>query len=304
MTLAILNFSTRYLTDGSNNDTADVIPANKSAQKKATAITCPNTPHPAKIRGKEINTSPGPAVLFAPAANRNEKIITPAISATDVSTIATNTDDAEGEVVATCAKRPTNAEIIKKLEDFIGETMQVPPKFSAVKINGERAYNLARAGEEVKISARPLFVSELTLIDRPSVNTAVLKMTCGKGGYVRAVARDLGEALGCYAHVTKLRRMWSGPFELEHSVTLESIEPFAKTLDIDKYLRPLEDGLADLPKGTTNMEGATKLQNGNPAICFTDAEFGDEIWVSYEGKALAIGQFRSGEIHPNRVILQ
>jgi len=218
--------------------------------------------------------------------------------------IATNTDDAEGEVVATCAKRPTNAEISKKLEDFIGETMQVPPKFSAVKINGERAYNLARAGEEVKISARPLFVSELTLIDRPSVNTAVLKMTCGKGGYVRAVARDLGQALGCYAHVTKLRRMWSGPFELEHSVTLESIEPFAKTLDIDKYLRPLEDGLADLPKGTTNMEGATKLQNGNPAICFTDAEFGDEIWVSYEGKALAIGQFRSGEIHPNRVILQ
>ena len=218
--------------------------------------------------------------------------------------IATNTDDAEGEVVATSAKRPTNAEIIKKLEDFIGETMQVPPKFSAVKINGERAYNLARAGEEVKISARPLFVSELTLIDRPSVNTAVLKMTCGKGGYVRAVARDLGQALGCYAHVTKLRRIWSGPFELEHSVTLESIEPFAKTLDIDKYLRPLEDGLADLPKGTTNMEGATKLQNGNPAICFTDAEFGDEIWVSYEGKALAIGQFRSGEIHPNRVILQ
>ena len=218
--------------------------------------------------------------------------------------IATNTDDAEGEVVATCAKRPTNAEIIKKLEDFIGETMQVPPKFSAVKINGERAYNLARAGEEVKISARPLFVSELTLIDRPSVNTAVLKMTCGKGGYVRAVARDLGQALGCYAHVTKLRRIWSGPFELKHSVTLESIEPFAKTLDIDKYLRPLEDGLADLPKGTTNMEGATKLQNGNPAICFTDAEFGDEIWVSYEGKALAIGQFRSGEIHPNRVILQ
>ena len=218
--------------------------------------------------------------------------------------IATNTDDAEGEVVATCTKRPTNAEIIKKLEAFIGETMQVPPKFSAVKINGERAYNLARAGEEVKISARPLFVSELTLIDRPSVNTAVLKMTCGKGGYVRAVARDLGQALGCYAHVTKLRRIWSGPFELEHSVTLETIEPFAKTLDIDKYLRPLEDGLADLPKGTTNSEGATKLQNGNPAICFTDAEFGDEIWVSYEGKALAIGQFRSGEIHPNRVIVQ
>ena len=217
---------------------------------------------------------------------------------------ATNTDDAEGEVIATSPSRPEDAEIINELQSFVGETMQVPPKFSAVKIDGERAYKLARAGEEVEISARPLFVSELTLIDRPTVNSAVLGMTCGKGGYVRAVARDLGQALGCYAHVTKLRRIWSGPFDLENSVTLETLEPFARTLEIDKYLRPLEDGLADLSKGTTNAEGAAKLQNGNPAICFTNAEYGDEIWVSYEGKAQAIGHFRSGEIFPNRVILQ
>jgi tRNA pseudouridine55 synthase len=129
-------------------------------------------------------------------------------------------------------------------------------------------------------------------------------MTCGKGGYVRSIARDLGEVLGCYGHVAQLRRLWSGPFDLEYAVSLEQIEPFAKTSEIDQFLRPLEEGLTDLMQGTTNAEGAAKLRNGNPAICFTTAEYGDEIWVSYEGKAQAIGRYKSGEIHPTRVILQ
>ena len=147
-------------------------------------------------------------------------------------------------------------------------------------------------------------MEELILADRPTLDTAVLEMTCGKGGYVRAIARDLGKKLGCYGHVAYLRRVWSGPFDLEHAVTLEQIEPFAKTLEIDQFLQPLEVGLTDLPQGTTNAEGAAKLRNGNPAICFTKAEYGDEIWVSYEGKAQAIGHYKSGEIHPARVILQ
>jgi tRNA pseudouridine55 synthase len=176
--------------------------------------------------------------------------------------------------------------------------MQVPPQFSAVKIDGQRAYKLARAGEEMEIAARPLWVEELLLSDRPSADQAVLEMTCGKGGYVRSIARDLGEVLGCYGHVAHLRRLWSGPFDLEQ------IEPFAKTAESDQLLRPLEEGLTDLLQGTTNAEGAAKLRNGNPAICFTTAEYGDEIWVSYEGKAQAIGRYKSGEIHPTRVILQ
>ena len=217
---------------------------------------------------------------------------------------ATNTDDADGEVIATSTKRPTDTEIIEKLKTFQGETMQVPPKFSAVKIDGERAYKLARAGEEVKVSARPLLVSKLILIERPSVDTAILEMTCGKGGYVRAIARDLGDALGCYAHVLNLRRVWAGPFNLKSCVTLKTIESFAKTLEIDQFLLPLEEGLTDLPKGTTNAEGAAKLRNGNSAICFANADYGDEIWASYDGKAQAIGHFKSGEIHPKRVIIQ
>ena len=217
---------------------------------------------------------------------------------------ATNTDDAEGEIIATSDQRPSDTEIVQGLQDFVGEIMQVPPQFSAVKINGQRAYKLARAGEEVEITARPLLVEELILTDRPTLDTADLEMTCGKGGYVRAIARDLGKNLGCYGHVAHLRRVWSGPFDLEHAVTLEQIEPFAKTLEIDQFLRPLEVGLTDLPQGTTNAEGAAKLRNGNPAICFTKAGYGDEIWVSYEGKAQAIGHYKSGEIHPARVILQ
>ena len=217
---------------------------------------------------------------------------------------ATNTDDADGEVIATSTKRPTDTEIIEKLKTFQGETMQVPPKFSAVKIDGERAYKLARAGEEVKVSARPLLVSKLILIERPSVDTAILEMTCGKGGYVRALARDLGDALGCYAHVLNLRRVWAGPFNLKSCITLKTIESFAKTLEIDQFLLPLEEGLTDLPKGTTNAEGAAKLRNGNSAVCFANADYGDEIWASYDGKAQAIGHFKSGEIHPKRVIIQ
>ena len=217
---------------------------------------------------------------------------------------ATNTDDADGAVIATSTKRPTDTEIIEKLKTFQGETMQVPPKFSAVKIDGERAYKLARAGEEVKVSARPLLVSKLILIERPSVDTAILEMTCGKGGYVRAIARDLGDALGCYAHVLNLRRVWAGPFNLKSCITLKTIESFAKTLEIDQFLLPLEEGLTDLPKGTTNAEGAAKLRNGNSAVCFANADYGDEIWASYDGKAQAIGHFKSGEIHPKRVIIQ
>ena len=217
---------------------------------------------------------------------------------------ATNTDDAEGEVIATSDLRPSDAQIVEGMQGFLGEIMQVPPQFSAVKVDGQRAYKLARTGEQIEIAARPLLVEELILSDRPTPDTAVLEMTCGKGGYVRAIARDLGAVLGCYGHVAHLRRIWSGPFDLEHAVTLEQIESFAKTAGIGQFLRPLEVGLTDLPQGTTNAEGAAKLRNGNPAICFTNAEYGDEIWVSYKGKAQAIGRYKSGEIHPARVILQ
>lgn len=215
---------------------------------------------------------------------------------------ATNTDDAEGDVIATSDTRPTDDEIATALPAFTGDIMQVPPAFSAVKIDGERAYARARAGEDMELAARPLFVEELTMTGRPDPDHVTLEMICGKGGYVRAIARDLGEALGCYGHVTELRRIWSGPFELEDAVTLDQVEDLARTPQIDALLLPLEVGLADLPELPATAEGAAKMRNGNPGMVIaSDAQFGDLAWASHDGVPVAVGTYKAGELHPSRV---
>ncbi|NOE26583.1 tRNA pseudouridine(55) synthase TruB [Ruegeria sp. HKCCD6157] len=215
---------------------------------------------------------------------------------------ATNTDDAEGEVIAESDARPSDEDIKRALTPFLGDIMQVPPKFSAVKIDGQRAYKLARDGEDVELTARPLWVEELILVDRPDPDHVVLEMTCGKGGYVRSIARDLGEALGCRGHVRKLRRIWSGPFEAEDGLSIEQIDEMAKTTALDDYLHPLEAGLSDLPELKCTPEGATRLRNGNPGMVLaSDVEYGDEAWASLDGKAVAVGVYKSGELHPSRV---
>ncbi|MBL3607460.1 tRNA pseudouridine(55) synthase TruB [Rhodovulum sulfidophilum] len=218
---------------------------------------------------------------------------------------ATNTDDAEGEVIATSEKRPSDDEIHAALPAFVGDIEQVPPQFSAVKIDGERAYALARAGEEVEIAARPLYVESLEMVERPDADHAVLEMICGKGGYVRSIARDLGQALGCHGHVVSLRRVWAGPFEIEDGVTFDLIEKLARSPELDTHLRPLEEGLADLPELRTTPDGATKLRNGNPGIVLaSDVEYGDEAWASLDGEAVAVGIYKAGELHPSRVFVK
>jgi len=217
---------------------------------------------------------------------------------------ATNTDDAEGEVIAQSDARPSDDDIKQALGPFLGDIMQVPPRFSAVKIDGQRAYKLARDGEDVELAARPLWVEELVLVDRPDQDHVVLEMTCGKGGYVRSIARDLGAALGCYGHVRQLRRIWSGPFEAEDGLTVEQIDEMAKTTALDAYLHPLETGLTDLPELKCTPEGATRLRNGNPGMVLaSDVEYGDEAWASIDGRAVAVGIYKSGELHPSRVFV-
>lgn len=218
---------------------------------------------------------------------------------------ATNTDDAEGEVIAQSDARPSDEQIKAALAAFVGEIMQVPPKYSAVKIDGQRAYKLARAGEEFEVEPRPLWVEELVMVDRPDADHVVLEMTCGKGGYVRAIARDLGEALGCHGHVTRLRRIWSGPFDAEDGISIEQIDALAHTPALDEYLRPLEQGLADLPEVKCTPEGAARLRNGNPGMVLaSDVEYGDECWASLDGRAVAVGIYKAGELHPSRVFNQ
>ena len=221
---------------------------------------------------------------------------------------ATNTDDAEGEVIARSDNRPGDDEIKAALAGFVGEIMQVPPQFSAVKIDGERAYKLARAGEEVEIEARPLWVEELLLIDRPGPDSAVLEMTCGKGGYVRSIARDLGSVLGSYGHVVALRRLWSGPFTIEEAVSWREIEIANAERGgaaLEDRLLPVDAALAGLPVVDCPDVVAVGLGNGNPQPLPRPegVEEGDALWVRREGRPLAVGRWQAGIFRPDRVFV-
>lgn len=216
---------------------------------------------------------------------------------------ATNTDDTEGEVIARADKRPTDAEIVAALDGFRGQIEQIPPQFSAVKIDGERAYKRARDGEASDLQARPLWVEELNFVARVD-DLVTLEMVCGKGGYVRSIARDLGAALGCLGHVDHLHRLWSGPFDLEDATDLALIEAEAKSPDLDRFLLPIETGLQDLPMVTCPPEEAARLRNGNPGQVVGNAvEYGDLVWVKSSDRPVAIGAYRAGQVHPLRVLL-
>lgn len=215
---------------------------------------------------------------------------------------ATNTDDAEGEVIATSDQRPSDQEIKDALAAFVGDIEQVPPKFSAVKIDGQRAYKLARDGADVALAARPLWVETLILTDRPDADHVELEMVCGKGGYVRSIARDLGAALGCHGHVRNLRRIWSGPFDADDGITLDTVDALAHDPELDTHVRPVSEGLDGLPELKATPEGAVRLRNGNPGMVLaTNLDYGTEAWASLDGLPVAVGRYKAGELHPARV---
>jgi tRNA pseudouridine55 synthase len=216
--------------------------------------------------------------------------------------VATTTDDADGEVIETSDARPNDDDIRAALPGFVGEIRQVPPQFSAVKVDGARAYDLAREGEVMELAARDLYVDELTLTARPDPDHAKLHFVCGSGGYVRSIARDLGRQLGCLGHVVHLRRTWVGPFDIEDAVSLERIVTLERTPEIDGLLAPVALALSDLPELRATEMGAMRLKNGNPGqVLPGDVEYGDLAWASYQGQPVAVGRFRAGELHPERV---
>ncbi|MDH3659789.1 MAG: tRNA pseudouridine(55) synthase TruB [Alphaproteobacteria bacterium] len=175
---------------------------------------------------------------------------------------ATNTDDSEGEIIETSDVRPRTAEIEAALGDFVGEIEQVPPCFAAVKVAGERAYDIARRGETVELEARTVEVKDLTIVERPDDDHIVFDLTCGKGTYVRAIARDLGRQLGCFGHVSALRRMKVGAFEAEQAVSPETLERLIEDDAFPQVLRPLNDALAALPSLALTEPQAERLRAG------------------------------------------
>ncbi len=214
----------------------------------------------------------------------------------------TTTDDAGGAVLASSTLRPTDDDIAQALAAFRGDIRQVPPQFSAVKVDGDRAYDLAREGVAMDLASRDLYVESLTMLSRPDADHAELDMVCGKGGYVRSIARDLGQALGCLGHVAWLRRVWSGPFDARDGITMAVVEAEAKTEALARHLLPLEVALQGLPELPATPEGAARLRNGNAGMVLTSSvAYGEEAWASDQGRAVAVGIYKAGELHPNRV---
>lgn len=220
------------------------------------------------------------------------------------------TDDMEGEVLNASENRPNEQDIRDLLPKYTGTILQTPPQFSAIKIAGERAYDLAREGEVVEIPAREVEVHRLTLLACPDENTAHFEVECGKGTYVRALARDMGRDLGCYGFISELRRAMVAPFAedamvpLEKLIELETIEDRDERLAaLDAYLIDTSEALSSLPHLIINDDQAHRLKMGNPILLRgRDAPTQEsEAYATARGRLVAIGEIGQGEFRPKRV---
>ncbi|ANM08603.1 MULTISPECIES: tRNA pseudouridine(55) synthase TruB [unclassified Rhizobium] len=220
------------------------------------------------------------------------------------------TDDLEGDVTASSDKRPSEQQIRDILPRYIGTISQVPPQFSAIKISGERAYDLAREGETVEIPSREVDIFRLTLLACPDANSAHFEVECGKGTYVRALARDFGRELGCYGHVSGLRRTFVAPFSEEAMVPLADLVALEAIEDTDERLAALDallidtcEALSALPHLVINDDQAHRLKMGNPILVRgRDAPVAEsEAYATARGRLIAIGEIGQGEFRPKRV---
>jgi tRNA pseudouridine55 synthase len=208
------------------------------------------------------------------------------------------TDDAEGEIVARSDKRPTPAEIEALLPRFIGLVQQTPPTFSAIKIDGARAYDLARVGESFEIASRPIHVYRLALVSVDE-QSAVLEAECGKGAYVRAIARDLGRELGCYGHVVELRRTRVGPFDADAAIPLDRLPDDSELMG--HAMLPLQAGLAEITVIPVDRNGAATLRRGQSLLLRGALPPEGPAWVACFGTPIAFGVIQDGYFVSSRV---
>jgi tRNA pseudouridine55 synthase len=218
----------------------------------------------------------------------------------------TDTDDADGKVLALSDRRPTRAAIEAVLPAFTGEIEQVPPRYSAVRVDGARAYDLARDEEDFALAPRTVSIERLTLIDQPDDDRCVLEARCGKGTYVRALARDLGRALGSYGHVEALRRIRVGTFGEDRAVPLAKIEAIAESGDREALLgalEPVEAPLGELPALTLSGSDADRLRRGQAVLLRgRDAPIlQGTVYATSRGKLVALGEVDKGELKPRRI---
>jgi tRNA pseudouridine55 synthase len=220
--------------------------------------------------------------------------------------VETDTDDAEGQATATSEARPDASAIAAALPEFTGDIRQAPPAYSAVKIDGNRAYDLARAGEPVTTEERTVTIHRLVLIDTPDRDHAILEAECGKGTYVRALARDLGRRLGTRAHVAALRRLLVGPFDEASLVRFDALIAAREEGDaasLDRFLKPIGFALGDLPEIRVAEREAASLRRGQAVLLRgRDAPILTGMaHATFAGESLAVGEVAEGQFHPHRV---
>ncbi|UTD27150.1 tRNA pseudouridine(55) synthase TruB [Bradyrhizobium sp. WD16] len=219
-----------------------------------------------------------------------------------------DTDDSEGQPTATSAARPDAEAIRALLPRFTGRIEQTPPRFSAVKIQGERAYDLARDGEVVELAPRIVEIHELILVDQPDSDHSVFEAECGKGTYVRALARDMGRLLGCYGHISALRRTLVGPFVENDMIPLEQLEALCDRaasgeVSLADALLPVETALDDIPALAVTRADAARLHRGQAVLLRgRDApNSSGTVYVTVGGRLLALAEIGNGELIPKRV---
>ena len=219
---------------------------------------------------------------------------------------ATDTDDAEGEIIAETDVLPSKEDVLKVLPSFIGEIEQVPPKFSAIHVNGQRAYDLARAKQEVELQPRRIRIDGLRLIEPFDPTNARFEVDCGKGTYVRSLARDIALKVGSLGHVTALRRIKCAKFCVQNAFLLEylkSLEHSSKWTDV---LLPVETVLDDIPALAVTRAQAGKLSNGNflPSADFESVPSVDVFQAKLDHRLIALVRVQDGMIRPVRLINQ
>ncbi len=228
---------------------------------------------------------------------------------------ATDTDDAEGKTIETSDVRPAREAVLAALPAFLGWTRQTPPAYSAVKVDGERAYDLAREGEAVDLKSRPAYIERIEVLDTPDADHTVFEMTTGKGVYVRAFVRDLARRLGTVGHVGTLRRTRSGAFGEDRAISLEALSELAYSGAAEKQLHPVETALDDIPALAIGEADAARIRSGQaapvrgPAFAMAEAMLKDAgetppvllLTSQQSGRPVAMAELKLGAFHPLRV---
>ena len=222
----------------------------------------------------------------------------------------TNTDDAEGEMVKQSDVRPDQAAVENVLTGFVGRIEQVPPQFSAIKIDGVRAYKLAREDKKVALTAREIDIHDIRIVGTPDADHTEFAVVSGKGAYMRALARDIARAAGGLGHISALRRTSVGPFDADDAISLDELESIGQIAAREQKLLPVETALDDIPALAVTESEAMRLRNGQPVSLLRKVDLqriaeldnGDTVLAKTRTKPVALVRYAAGAVKPFRVL--